>query len=95
MKLLALALLISISSSAQTGSRNVPAAETGLLSIPVSVAKPKQDTAMYILLGRIENFQLLYKAVKTPDDITRGQAKMLADWIDRVSKIVADTTKHK
>lgn len=54
--------------------------------------KKKADT--YYLFGKIENFQLLHKALTSPMDVTPNQMKALDEWIIK-GLMVADTSNHK
>lgn len=46
------------------------------------VTKQPTDT-LYYVVGKIENFQLLYAAVKSPGDVTPNQVAALLVWIEK------------
>jgi hypothetical protein len=67
-----------------------------LLLIPILVnAQEKKDTSIYILKGKIPDFQMLYKAVTQPRDVTPNQQEAIAKWIEGIKpeKEKADSTK--
>ena len=58
----------------------------------------KPDTATYILIGKIGDFQLLYKALISAGDVTPNQFKALASWIEKIQALPskeADKPKEK
>jgi hypothetical protein len=58
----------------------------------------KTDSTTYVLFGRTPDFQLLYKAIVFPGDVTPNQSRALAEWIAKapmLSTAVSDTTKKK
>jgi hypothetical protein len=63
--------------------------------------KAKADTtkpaATYVLLGALQNFQLLLAAITTPGDVTPNQMRELAEWISKNTQPIpaADSTKRK
>ena len=54
----------------------------------------KKQPKQYYLIGEIGAWQLLYKAITTPGDVTPNQVKSLAEWMDRIREIPADTTQN-
>jgi hypothetical protein len=48
--------------------------------------QPKNDTTYY-LLGRITDFQLLFRAVTTPGDVTPNQVKAIVEWISQIKAL--------
>lgn len=83
MKKLLIAFTISIimisAANAQTGNQN----------------QQKQDTSTYALVGKMENFQLLYRALVNPGDVTPNQLKALSEWVTRIRIIQPDTSLKK
>lgn len=41
------------------------------------------DTATYFLVGKVDAFTLLFKALATPGDVTPNQVNALLQWIDK------------
>lgn len=67
-----------------------------LLLFPILAnAQEKKDTSTYILKGKLEDFQLLYKTVKQPRDVTPNEQDAIAKWIEAIKpeKEKADSTK--
>lgn len=72
-----------------------------LISLSVSAQQKaptdttKKQPEPYFLMGTLEGFQLLFKAISSPDDVTKNESKILSDWIRTgVQKVpVADSTK--
>lgn len=58
-----------------------------IASIACFSQKEKQDTSTYVLIGKLPDFQLLFKAIATPDDITKNDAKALAAWIQKIQAL--------
>ena len=58
---------------------------TSKLKIVAPKYEPKDTT--YVLGGNIPDFQLLYKAVTSPNDVTPNEMKALAAWIQKVQMI--------
>lgn len=57
--------------------------------------KPATDS-IFVLAGKLQDFQLLYRAVESPGDVTPNQSKAILDWIKGIRLIpVSDTTKRK
>ena len=56
-------------------------------------AQAKKDT-IYVLKGLVSDWQLLYKAVTQPKDVTPNQQEAIAKWIEGIKpeKEKADTT---
>lgn len=66
-----------------------------LISSVCFAQKPQpKDTANYFLVGKLADFQLLYKAVADPDNVTRKQVSDLAHWLVQARMIVQDTSKQ-
>lgn len=61
------------------------------------VQKPTQktDSTLFYLVGKLADWQLLYKAVTEPGKITRDEIVELIIWINRLQPIPTDTTKKK
>lgn len=55
--------------------------------------KEKMDTS-YVLGGKLPDFQLLYRAVTSPGDITRDQIIALAAWIEKVQMVQLPRKKN-
>jgi len=55
--------------------------------------KPKDTT--YALVGKIGDFQLLYKAVSSPGDVTPNQITALLAWIQKVQALPPKEEKPK
>lgn len=68
-----------------------------LIAPNVSFGQQKEDTSTYILKGRLSDFQLLYKSVTQPKDVTPNQQEAVADWIKTIKpeKPKNDSTKKK
>lgn len=49
----------------------------------------------YYLIGGLPLWQMMYKAVKEPNKITREEEATLLAWMANIQKIPADTTKQK
>ena len=64
-----------------------------LLFFPVFV-NAQADTSNFILKGKVTDFQLLYRAVTQPRDVTPNQQEAIAKWIEGIKpeKQKADTT---
>lgn len=45
------------------------------------------DTATYVLMGKIADYELLFAAVTRPGDVTRNQIEALAAWIRRIQAL--------
>lgn len=65
-------------------------------------SKPGVDTSkakapeVFFLIGDLSTWQLLYKAVATPMDVTPNQQSALMDWINkRLQAVPVDSTKKK
>lgn len=81
------AVIFSMSVNAQTksGSQEVRKTE--------SKEAEKMDTT-YVLRGDFPDFQLLYRAVKSPGDITPNQMSALAAWIEKVQMVQLPRKKN-
>lgn len=58
-----------------------------------AVKKEPVDTT-YILGGNFPDFQLLYKAVISPGDVTPNEMKALAAWIQKVKMVEVPKKKN-
>jgi len=56
--------------------------------------KPKADTN-YVMVGKFADFQLLYKALMSPGDVTPNQVNALAAWIQKIQAIPAKEEEVK
>ena len=45
--------------------------------------KQAADTSTYALVGKVDAFALLFKALATPGDVTPNQLNALLQWIDK------------
>jgi len=70
---------------------------TGILLLSAAVFAQKKDTVkqappakdtLYYIVGKIENYQLLYTALKTPGDVTPNQVTALLLWIEKNLQVV-------
>ena len=43
----------------------------------------KVKDTLYYIVGKMENFQLIYGALKSPGDVTPNQINALLVWIDK------------
>lgn len=59
------------------------------------VAQTKKDTATYFMTGKLPSFDLLYKAIANPDDVTTNQKKSLLIWIERGLMSIPDSVTSK
>jgi hypothetical protein len=59
---------------------------TVIFASVVSFSQTK-DTANYVLVGKLSDFQLLFKYVTTPDDVTKNEARALAAWIQKIAAL--------
>lgn len=56
----------------------------------------KYDTSTYVLVGKLNDFRLLFATITTPDDVTPNQKKMVLDWMSKGLQVIkSDTTKPK
>ena len=56
----------------------------------------KQDTSTFILKGKLADFEIMYKAVASPDDVTPNQKKEVLKFIEGIKPEKTDSTKeHK
>lgn len=65
---------------------------------PQQQQQQQVDTASYYIIGSIDQFRLLYAAINTPDNITRGQAQQLTQWVNTVRALLPEkpaNTKSK
>lgn len=58
-----------------------------ILLTSLSCFSQKQDSSFYYLLGKKSDFQLLYNAIKSPQDITPRQDSAIAHWILSIQKM--------
>lgn len=56
---------------------------------------PKPAPQQYFMLGTKDEFDLLYKVIADPDNVTRNQVNMMLGWIRNKAAIVSDTTQKK
>lgn len=84
-------LMLTIASFAGAQNKSIANIKDQIRPVP---AGPKQDTA-YVLVGRIPDFQLLYRAIVSPGDVTPNQAKALAEWLNKVQMILPDSINKK
>lgn len=50
----------------------------------------------YFLLGALQDYQLLYKCLASPGDVTPNELRSVIQWIDKGAKpLPGDTTKKK
>lgn len=87
---LMIAVAVSLSASAQT--------QKPVTKAPAN--KPVTDTTKaepgFYLLGRLDDFKLLYTILVSPGDVTPNQVKGVAEWINKgIQPLVADTTRKK
>lgn len=66
-----------------------------LLISTASAAQIKDTTQHFYLIGSKSDFQLLYKSVTDPDNITRKQASDIARWLMQAQLLITDTTGMK
>lgn len=59
-----------------------------------SAAKKEPVDTTYILGGNFPDFQLLYKAVTSPNDVTPNQISALAAWIQKVKMVEVPKKKN-
>lgn len=62
------------------------------------VEQPKQDTATYLLVGKLNDFKLLFATITTPDDVTVNQKKAVAEWVNKGLQMIPpkkDSTTNK
>ncbi len=59
-----------------------------LISITSFSQTQKPDTATYQLIGKIDDFKLLYAAITSPDDVTANQKKAIAKWLESIKIII-------
>lgn len=45
---------------------------------------PQQDTSNYVLVGKLQDFQLLLVAISSPGDVTPNQVNALVAWIRKI-----------
>jgi len=57
-----------------------------LLITSIAYSQNKQDTSTYYLIGKYTDFQLLFLAIKSPQDITPRQDTALLHWIETIRK---------
>lgn len=48
----------------------------------------KQDTSNYHLIGKLDDFKILFAAITTPDDVTANQKKAIAEWLKSIKIII-------
>ena len=53
----------------------------------------QQKDTLYYIVGKMENFQLLYSALKSPGDVTPNQVSALLVWIDKNLAILPNNKK--
>lgn len=58
-----------------------------ILTATLANAQQPKDTASYVLIGKFQDFELLFKSVLTPGDVTPNQQKALAEWIKSIQAI--------
>lgn len=59
--------------------------------------KPKQDTSYY-LIGSLNQWQTMYKALVSPENMTRKEISEMQLWLQRLQAYIppkTDTTKKK
>lgn len=60
-----------------------------------SFAQQKVDTSNFILKGKLADFELMYKAVASPDDITPNQKRAVLKFIEGLKPEKDSTSKTK
>lgn len=58
-----------------------------------TVKKEPMDTS-YVLVGKFPDFQLLYKGITSPGDITPNQLSALAAWIQKIEMLTLPKKKN-
>lgn len=53
-----------------------------------SVKTAKADS-VYVLVGSLPEFQLLYKSIVTPNDVTPNQLAAIAKWLQSIKALPA------
>lgn len=79
-------LFLSISAISQTRYKQV-----------ADTTKPKQDTSYY-LIGSLNQWQTMYKALVSPENMTRKEISEMQLWLQRLQAYIppkTDTTKKK
>jgi hypothetical protein len=83
-KLLALILICgSLTSAAQTKDTSGKKAK-----------EVKADTTDFVLLGKFQDFQLLFTAVVSPGDVTPNQIQALAAWVRKIQVLPKPQNKN-
>ncbi len=54
---------------------------------PVIDTLPVKDTSTYVLFGKFDDFNFLYKALTSPRDITPNQLDALVAWIRQIKQL--------
>lgn len=68
-----------------------------LFAVTSAIGQSKTDTTKqkqpdnYVLVGQVVDFQLLYKALNSPDDVSKNEVRALLAWIVKIQ--VLPTTK--
>lgn len=60
-----------------------------------TLAQQKADTSTFILKGKITDFELMYRAVSSPDDVTPNQKRSVLKFIEGLKPEKDSTSKTK
>ena len=55
-----------------------------ILSLNCFSQTQKADTSNYHLVGKLDDFKLVYAAIMQPDDVTANQKKAIAKWLETI-----------
>jgi hypothetical protein len=88
-------LIICIAAVALTATAFGQKKDTAAVSSKQQAASVKPKDQRFFIVGSKEEFDLLYKVIADPDNVTPNEAKGMLQWIRNKAAIPADSTQKK